>query len=110
MTPMQISALLAVYCRPDDMLAGAAAGSLVQNKLIEPVDSGSFFREPAKVTALIKGGHLNNRSPRFEASLFRLTPRGMAYVRALMDLPLPQAQTKWRIPNTELRYEEHELL
>ena len=86
MTPLQINALLSVYCRPSDRLSRLAVGSLTAYELIRPrVCSG-----PLGVTAL---------DPL--ADDFELTNRGKAMVNALMNLPLPQLEERWTIGPTD---------
>lgn len=83
MTPLEIRALLSVYCRPADRLYRLAVESLTNYELIRPRACS---------------GPLDNADPR--ADDYELTNRGKAMVNALMNLPLPQLEERWTIGPT----------
>jgi len=84
MTPLEIRALLSVYCRPTDRLYRLAVESLTNYELIRP---------------RVCSGPLSNADPR--ADDYELTNRGKAMVNALMNLPLPQLEERWTIGPTD---------
>jgi len=83
MTPLEIRALLSVYCRPSDQIHRLAVESLTNYELIRP-------------RACSTPGHISSLADNFE-----LTNRGKAMVNALMNLPLPQLEERWTIGPTD---------
>ena len=84
MTPLEIRALLSVYCRPDDAIPPLAVRRLTDHELIQPRACS---------------GPLGNADPR--ADDYELTSRGKAMVNALMNLPLPQLEERWTVGPTD---------
>jgi len=82
MTPLEIRALLSVYCRPDDAIPPLAVRRLTDHELIQPAT-----------------GCTPSATPR--AGDYELTNRGKAMVNALMNLPLPTLEERWTIGPTD---------
>lgn len=103
MTPLEIRALLSVYCRPSDRLHHLAVESLMNCELIRPAAGPQNFAscplpgsrvartlglEPAQDLGLLAGD-------------YELTNRGKAMVNAFMNLPLPTLEERWTIGPTD---------
>lgn len=82
MSPLQIEILLHYYCSPGDYRDGDFSAPAVR----ETIDN---FRG---VDEMLRGCESGSRT-------YRLTDRGLAYVDALMRLPLPRKV--WAMPSLD---------